>query len=224
MSSPPRGLEQVRRPRAASEEGSLKGKCRSADAKTKRCEKRKEKKKAARRNKRLNVRESCRGNDTIKHCSESTVVHKLKILLVNARSIRRKWGYLEGLCTSHSPDVVAITESWLDESDLDQSVKLSGFKLLARKDRLSKTVGGVLLLLKDSLSGYPLQTNSDAEVVWAMVSGVSGDILLAAVYRPPGSTKEECHIRDVLPNLIGHENLVGTVITGDFNAHHHDSL
>ena len=84
----------------------------------------------------------------------------LKILSFNARSLFSKYAHLSDLVYEENPDVLAITETFLDASILDSEFP-DGYKTF-RKDRdiswykegtYSETNrGGVLLLIKEELN------------------------------------------------------------------------
>ncbi|PFX27360.1 hypothetical protein AWC38_SpisGene7932 [Stylophora pistillata] len=73
-----------------------------------------------------------------------------KCLLLNTRSIRNKINDLNALLLMDSFDIVALTETWLDNEFDDRDLHLEGYSIL-RRDRRGRRGGGVLLATKSHL-------------------------------------------------------------------------
>ncbi|PKU27523.1 nipped-b-like protein [Limosa lapponica baueri] len=72
---------------------------------------------------------------------------QLKCLYTNARSMGNKQEELEAIMLLERYDIVAITETWWDES-YNWSVGIEGYKLF-RRDRRGRRHGGVALYVKE---------------------------------------------------------------------------
>ena len=64
----------------------------------------------------------------------------LSVFYANAQSIMNKMCDLEVLASEQSPDIIAVTESWINSDIPDASVSLKGYTLF-RKDRLDTKNG-----------------------------------------------------------------------------------
>ena len=70
---------------------------------------------------------------------------KLTCLYLNARSIVKKFHYMEALVTVHQPSIIGISESWCRDSIEDAEINLHGYDLF-RSDRGGGVRGGGNLL------------------------------------------------------------------------------
>ena len=68
--------------------------------------------------------------------------------LINARSLKNKISDFAHFCHSSDFDFVCITETWLDENCPDKVFMPVGYNVF-RKDRVSKTGGGVAFVVKE---------------------------------------------------------------------------
>ncbi|RMC22466.1 hypothetical protein DUI87_00780 [Hirundo rustica rustica] len=115
-----------------------------------------------------------------------------------------------------SCDVVAITETWWDESH-GWSTARDGYKLF-RRDRKGRRGGGVALYSKQTFDTIGIETKEDgAECLWVRIKGKANkaDILLGVCYRPPNQEEEvDSLFYKQLENVSGSSALV---LVGDFN-------
>ncbi|PKU42649.1 nipped-b-like protein [Limosa lapponica baueri] len=95
---------------------------------------------------------------------------RLKCLYTNARSMGNKQEELEAILLQESYDIVAITETWWDES-YDWSVVINGYKLF-RRDRRGRRVGGVALYVKKWLECEELLLKNSHEQVESLWVGI----------------------------------------------------
>ena len=63
------------------------------------------------------------------------------------RSLLPKIDNLRSLCVLHSPDIICIVETWLDDTILDSEVSIQGYNHY-RLDR-SRHGGGVMIFVKE---------------------------------------------------------------------------
>ena len=85
----------------------------------------------------------------IKVCSSKKVTRltaQVKCLYTNARSMGNNQEELEATMLLESYDLVAVTETWWDESH-DWSAAIDGYRLF-RRDRQGTRCGGVALYIK----------------------------------------------------------------------------
>ncbi|RMC22179.1 hypothetical protein DUI87_03052 [Hirundo rustica rustica] len=98
---------------------------------------------------------------------------------------------LEAMVQQQSYDVVAITETWWDESH-GWSTALNGYKLF-RRDRQGRRGGGMALYIKQTFDTVGIETKEDGvECLWVKIKGKANkaDILLGVCYRPPNQEED----------------------------------
>ncbi|RMC21511.1 hypothetical protein DUI87_02377 [Hirundo rustica rustica] len=143
-------------------------------------------------------------------------VAQLKCMYTNARSMGNKQKELEAMVQQQSYDVVAIMETWWDDSH-GWSTALDGYKLF-RRDRKGRRGGGVALYIKKAFDAIGIETNEDGvECLWVRIKGKANkaDILLGVCYHPPNQEEEVDNLfYKQLENVSGSSTLV---LVGDFN-------
>ncbi|XP_059824367.1 hydroxyacid oxidase 2 isoform X1 [Hypanus sabinus] len=140
----------------------------------------------------------------------------LRILYLNARSVRNKTDELEAQVKMGNYDIVGITETWL-QGDQAWELSVPGYTCY-RRDRNMGRGGGVALLVRNeiqSLARGDLGTG-EVESVWIELRNSKGKkTLMGVVYRPPNSSV------DIGYKLIRELTLACTkgnaVVMGDFN-------
>ncbi|KAJ7428093.1 mitochondrial fission process protein 1 [Pitangus sulphuratus] len=113
-------------------------------------------------------------------------------MYTNARSMGNKQEEQEAIMQQESYDVVAITETWWDDSH-DWSAAMDGYKLF-RRDRQGRRGGGVALYVGESLDSVELAvSNGKVECLWIKIRGKASkaDILVGVCYRPPNQDDED---------------------------------
>ncbi|TRZ10882.1 hypothetical protein HGM15179_016231 [Zosterops borbonicus] len=137
-------------------------------------------------------------------------------MYTNAHSMGNKQEELEVMVQQQSYDVVAITETWWNDS-CSWSTALNGYRLF-RRDRKGRRGGGVALYIKKAFDATDLETNEDGvESLWVRIKGkaIKADILLGVCYRPPNQEEEMDNLfYKQLENVSGSSVLV---FAGDFN-------
>jgi len=112
-------------------------------------------------------------------------------LYTNARSMGNKQEELEAIVQQDSYDLVAITETWQDDSH-DWSAVMDGYKLF-RRHRQGMRGGGVALYVRDGFDCIELNDCDDkVECLWVKTRGKANkaDNLLGVCYRPPNQDEE----------------------------------
>ncbi|PKU34926.1 mitochondrial fission process protein 1 [Limosa lapponica baueri] len=123
---------------------------------------------------------------------------------------------LEAIVQQESYDVVAVTETWWDDSH-DCSAAMDGYKLF-RRDRKGRRGGGVALYIRE---GYECQEliegNSRVECLWVRIRGRASkaDIVVGVCYRPPNQDVEVDEM--FYKQLAEVSRSLALVLVGDFN-------
>jgi len=113
-------------------------------------------------------------------------IAQLKCIYTTARSMGNKQEELKAIAQQDSYDLVAITETWWDDSH-DWSAAMDGYKLF-RRDRQGKRGGGMALYVRDCFDCIELNDCDDkVECLGVKMRGKANkaDILLGVCYRPP---------------------------------------
>ena len=142
----------------------------------------------------------------------------LQIVLINARSIRNKFGELRALIATEKIDIVAITETWIHASGRDfiGEFHIPTFRLFHR-DRSDREGGGVALYVRDSLDPVTCKVGSEQEILGVDLTVGTGVYRFIVVYRPPHQLIDnDTKLYNEISELIGEKI---TVILGDFNCH-----
>ena len=95
---------------------------------------------------------------------------------------------LQGLLLTDCEDIIALTETWLDNNFLDSELHLNDYNIF-RKDRSNCCGGGVLLAIKDQISCIQrtdLETESEM-LALEIHPNPTCSIFLAVFYRPPNA-------------------------------------
>ena len=117
--------------------------------------------------------------------------NELLIIHINCRSMVNKEEEILNIIKKLNPDIVCLTETWLDQSIPNQNVP-SGYKIL-RQDRTEefqqkyrkKSGGGVAIIYRTYLNITPKHTLKvkEEEILWAQVQ-TKNSFLLGVIYRP----------------------------------------
>ncbi|PKU40554.1 rna-directed dna polymerase from mobile element jockey-like [Limosa lapponica baueri] len=140
----------------------------------------------------------------------------MKCIYTNARSMGNKQEELEAIVQPESYDVVAITETWWDESN-DWSATMDGYKLL-RRDRQGRRGGGMALYVREDYDCVELtEGNGKLECLWVRIRGKASkvDIVVGVCYRPPSQDVEVDEM--FYKQLVEVSRSLALVLVGDFN-------
>ncbi|RMC14259.1 hypothetical protein DUI87_09350 [Hirundo rustica rustica] len=143
-------------------------------------------------------------------------VAQLRCPYTNAHSMGNKEEEREAMVQQQSCDVVAITETWWDESH-GWSTALDGYKLF-RRDRKGGRGGGVALYIKKAFRALGIETNEDGvECLWVRIKGKANkaDILLGIFCHPPNQEEEVDNL--FYKQLENVSESPALVLVGDFN-------
>ena len=143
---------------------------------------------------------------------------ELKCLYTNARSLGNKQDELETVMCLENYDLVAITETWWDDSH-NWNTTIEGYRLF-RRDRLGRKGGGVALYVKEWIDceELPLRNSHDqVESLWVRIRNGSnkGQLVIGVYYRPPdqGETVDEAFLLQMREASCSR----ALVLMGDFN-------
>ncbi|KAK4816845.1 hypothetical protein QYF61_023967 [Mycteria americana] len=154
-----------------------------------------------------------------KGCSsmkETWMTAQLQCLYTNARSMGNKQEELETIVHQENYDMVAITETWWDDSH-NWSAVMDGYKLF-RRDRRGRTGGGVALYVRECPDSLELDDGDDrVECLWVRIRGKvnKADIVVGVCYRPPNQDEETDEL--FYKQLGEASRSLALVLVGDFN-------
>ncbi|KAK4805868.1 hypothetical protein QYF61_025735 [Mycteria americana] len=129
-----------------------------------------------------------------KGCSsvkETRTTAQLKCLYTIARSVGNKQEELEAIVHQENDDMVAIRETWWDDSH-NRSASTDGYKLF-RRDKRGRRGGGVALYVRECLDSLELNDGDErVECLWVRIRGKAkaADIVVGVCYRPPSQDEE----------------------------------
>ena len=172
----------------------------------------------------VNVSSKTKEYDTLNghsNIDSGNISNNLSVLYFNARSIKNKIAEFQARVNVEKPHIIAITESWLDDSFNDGEVFPSDYSVF-RNDRNRRGGGvalGILTVLNPVLKSDFL--SSGLEIVWAEFDSVQGKNLFGVYYRPPS---QYINGLDILDDNLSKIQALGRfynlcTLVGDFNIH-----
>ena len=91
--------------------------------------------------------------------------HKnLNIMYTNAHSIVNKINELRLYILSVKPEIIAVTESWTNDSITEQYLSIPNYSLIVKSDRQDKAEGRggrILIYVKDPIIAQRLEANNN---------------------------------------------------------------
>lgn len=145
----------------------------------------------------------------------------LNLFYTNARSIIKKRDELVAYVMSEKPDIISITETWLNisENHLISEVNIPGYNMFLNC-RENKRGGGVMLYIKDTISATEIkkENRSAYESVYVKIKINKTYLIIATIYRPPKMTLENDKLLyEELETVVKTKT---SIICGDFNLPH----
>jgi exonuclease III len=141
----------------------------------------------------------------------------LRILNVNCQSIKKKREKIENMIESTNPDIIFVTETWLDDNINDNEFFPNNFRLW-RNDR-SSSGGGVLIAVKDTyISTEVPELETECEIKWVKIEIVGRkDLYLCSYYLP--KTSDTDGLDKFADSIERARNINNSIILigGDFN-------
>ena len=150
----------------------------------------------------------------------------IDLMHINARSLNANFPKILNLLSINKckPSVLAITETWLNESNYDL-FQIDGFKFINLNRQGSKVGGGVGIyvdvLLDVVVRNDMSVTNNILECIFIELSCKkylnSGKVLIGCIYRPPGG--DPSSFTDALAAILNgnKRKYKASLLTGDFN-------
>jgi len=156
------------------------------------------------------------------YISSAKLFKNLTCLYYNCRSVRNKINELDIQIVDYNPDLVLLTETWLEENDahLNQLNSSRNFHILIdnRDIKFKCKGGGVAMLIRKGISYKQLSIKNIVGIeiiaVDLSIHPIKASIRLILVYRPPAITSSlTIKLLKILQSLC--EGNV--IIVGDFN-------
>lgn len=137
----------------------------------------------------------------------------------NIRSIFTNFDLFSDFVADESLDIIGLSETWLDNSISDHSIRIPEYKIV-RRDRRTRG-GGVAFFIKESIKYKILDTPTSQdglENLWISVKLAGKRLCLGTLYRPPLSDLNVCleQLENALVALLPEYDYV--LFGGDFNV------
>ncbi len=146
--------------------------------------------------------------------------HELKCLYFNSRSVVNKTRELEVIASSKQYDLIAFTETWLNDSISNNELLPSNKYYIHRRDReVPSRGGGVMLAVGSTLQSVrrtDLETNAEI-LVCEIRPEAKKKFLCVVFYRPPSSKSEYMNCFKNFLRKASKTHISQLVILGDFN-------
>lgn len=149
----------------------------------------------------------------IKNVCGITIAH------LNTRSLFTGFNEICSLVADHHINILAVTETWMNDNIPPQIVNISGYKFF-HKDRLGKG-GGVGFYVDDNLNceiiSVDIQNDSGSEYLWLKLKLLRRSLALGVLYRPPHTNISKCIevLDNIIPQILTtHDDVI---ILGDIN-------
>ena len=142
-----------------------------------------------------------------------------KISFLNVCSLRKKVREVEQFIRLHNLDILAIAETWLDDSVSDGLLSVPGFQLF-RRDRVGRTGGGVCCYCRETLTASRLAHLEDPHLESLVLSIKAGDkkqLTVAAYYIPPAPPRSIWDTVEHSLQAVYNSNPGHSIAVGDFN-------
>ena len=154
-------------------------------------------------------------SDHISTCKSEKQANSITIIHSNCRSLLPKIDHLRLLISSHSPNVVAITETWLDSTISNSELFIPGYQLVRRDRDLHG--GGVGLYIRDNLSFSLLFSHPSAELLVVELNLRHSSMLCGVFYLPPSSDGSDLSSVETALEQLSPSKLKSLTLLGDFN-------
>lgn len=136
---------------------------------------------------------------------------------MNVRSICNKISDLESFLADSDISILALCETWLDNSFTDAIITPPGF-CIKRKDRCAQRGGGVAVLVSENITCVDVNISSEFNPLEAIAVDIfiPYKIRLVCVYRPPGGDYDYASLLAAYINIMSDVSHPICVV-GDFN-------
>ena len=127
------------------------------------------------------------------------------------------------MAVGHSVDVLCVSESWLRKVQPSRTVRIPGFELPLRDDRVVGREGDVAINVRHGVQSNHINcpSSSEFQCVGVNIYSSRSSITVITAYRPPDSDSKKFadYLDQVLAGLprVASRNIC---LVGDFNAKH----
>ena len=133
----------------------------------------------------------------------------------NCRSLFPKIDHLRATAVSATPSIIALCETWLDQTIPDSALFIPNFHLI-RRDR-NRHGGGLALYVSDDIPSTCICQHLSLELLIVELKFKQGPLTLALYYRPPSSASDFVDLEDAILSLSPSQ-LKSCLLLGDFNV------
>ena len=136
---------------------------------------------------------------------------------MNARSIRNKVLELSILVEDTNPDIILVTETWLDSNFENSFLCLDNF-IIHRKDRAegSDPHGGVMVCIRSDIHANIIEIDTYKEICFVNLIIKDFRIKVGVVYRPPSTNaSDSSDLSRIMRDQL--QDCSSFVVFGDFN-------
>ena len=137
------------------------------------------------------------------------------MLYTNCRSLLPRIDYIRAIASSHSPHLIGICETWLDQSITEDELHIPRY-VLTRRDR-NQHDGGVAIFTHTSLSISTRLKHQEIELIGLDIRLKCKTVTCCIYYRPPSSNSTDL---DELESTIEQFPVAvqnNLILMGDFN-------
>ena len=147
----------------------------------------------------------------------------MKCVYTNARSICNKVEEFFSFIALHEPDIIGITETWLNNEIPDGLVKPPGYSIFRsdRCDYSDNRGGGVMLLFKETIEVEQIVLTDSKETLWIkIIINQTISTYVGICYRAPENNAENNNLLLTQLQSIIDQNPSQLLLMGDFNLPH----
>ena len=117
--------------------------------------------------------------------------NNIKAVVINTQCVKNKVSEFHCMLDEHNPDIVMVTETWLDPSIPSSDIIPTNYSVYRKDRQAGQTGGGVMIAVRNNLlsSACP-DLDTDCELVWAKIELLGArNLYVGAYYRPPSAEK-----------------------------------
>ena len=141
--------------------------------------------------------------------------HNLNILYTNCRSVLPKIDELRCLASQHSPHIICLCETWLDDTILDCELNIPSFSIV-RRDRC-RNGGGIAIYIHESITFKVVSSHVHLELLTIQLNLPSKSLTCCLFYRPPSSTTSVLTDLEDTLDALPPSKTTNLLVLGDFN-------
>ena len=152
---------------------------------------------------------------------ESLNSNDFSLIHLNVRSIQHNFESLQNFLSDfqYKFDVIALTETWLNKKLNIEDYELDGYKTPHCQNRESRTGGGVLFYVRDTLSSKIVKNSSYSDtnnnILTISVTKNNNNYISTVCYRSPSA--DNTTFLPNFKNVIDNIGKKDSIVCGDFN-------